>query len=204
MRRGCPCHTTLLRWALLVAVVPSAALAQGQAQPSAAAAAQAEYKNPYPPEPGNLPRDPGDIDLDLDTPPALPGAIFPELRLPGWDRYEKFKEDLYRHYGIRFAGFYAQLYQSASDTLPGAPFDAANGGWGALQFSWTALNRGTDYEGSLVMNLGWRNSIGRNAVPAGFGVPMLGAAWSNYEFTSWACPMNPDPIVIAGHPILRL
>lgn len=146
---------------------------------------QAAAPGPYPPERGNLPDDPGDIELDLSAPLSLPGAILPDVQLPGWDRYEKFKEDLFRQYGIRFAGFYTQLYQSASHTLPGAPFDAANGGWGALQFSWTALNRGTDSEGRLVMNLGWRNSIGRNAVPAGFGVPMLGTAWSNYEYTSW-------------------
>ncbi len=36
------------------------------------------------------------------------------------------------------------------------------------------------------MNLGWRNSIGDNAVPAQFGVPMTWrSTWSNYEFTSW-------------------
>ena len=147
--------------------------------------AGANSSGPYPPYVGDLPQDPGDIDLDLNTPVWLPGAVFPDAGLPGRAAYEDFQAELYRKYGIRFSAFYAQLYQHASDTLPNAPFDSANGGWGALQFSWTALNRGTDREGRLVMNLGWRNSIGRNAVPAAFGVPMVGAAWSNYEFTSW-------------------
>ena len=139
--------------------------------------AGANSSGPYPPYVGDLPQDPGDIDVDLNTPVWLPGAVFPDAGLPGRAAYEDFQAELYRKYGIRFSAFYAQLYQHASDTLPNAPFDSANGGWGALQFSWTALNRGTDREGRLVMNLGWRNSIGRNAVPAAFGVPMVGAGY---------------------------
>jgi len=170
--------------ALVVAAAWSGVFAQAQTAASGGDARIAA-KSPYPAYPGNLPEDPSDIAVDLNTPVWLPGAVFPDLGLPGRAEYENFQAELYRKYGIRFSAFYAQLYQHASQTLPGAPYNSANGGWAALQFSWTALNRGTDYEGALVMNLGWRNAIGNNAFPASFGVPMLGAAWSNYEFTSW-------------------
>ncbi|MGS4947269.1 carbohydrate porin [Meridianimarinicoccus sp. RP-17] len=35
------------------------------------------------------------------------------------------------------------------------------------------------------MRIGWRDSIGTNAIPAQFGGLNLGANWSNYEFTTW-------------------
>jgi hypothetical protein len=178
-----------LRQSLRTGLMAAAACtlwATAQAQ-SAGGTAGAEpvLKGAYPPPPGDLPLDPSDIDVDLANSFPQPGSIFPSLELPGRDAYVKFKEDLYRDHGIRFGGFYSQLYQHASDTRPRSPYNSANGYWAALQFSWTALNRGTDHEGSLVVNLGSRNSIGNNAVPAGFGVPNLGSAWSNYEFTSW-------------------
>ena len=61
----------------------------------------------------------------------------------------------------------------------------AVGGWAATSVTWTPLDRGGDYEGTLVVRGAWRGPIGDNPWPAPFGPAYLGLAWSSYEFTSW-------------------
>jgi len=172
--------------ALCVAAAAGTLGSTAQAQGAGGSAAAAPvFTQPFP-QPSDLtPLSPDDVTVDLANSAPQPGSIFPSLTFPGREAYVKFKEDLYRDHGIQLGAFYSQLYQHASETRPGAPYDSANGYWAGLLFRWTALDRGGDYEGSLVVNLGMRNSIGNHAVPAGFGVPIVGAAWSNYEFTSW-------------------
>jgi hypothetical protein len=117
--------------------------------------------------------------------PEAPGSLFPGLRLPGRDRIAELRRQAYDEYGLTFAASYQQLAQWTSATVPTAAHDTALGGWAAFSTTWTPFDRGGAYEGSLVVRLGWRDSIGNNAVPAAFGLRDLGAIWSNYEFTSW-------------------
>jgi hypothetical protein len=63
--------------------------------------------------------------------------------------------------------------------------NTALGQWWGFTSKWTPLNRGKDYEGSLVLTAHDRNAIGSNAVPAQFGAGNLGTIWSNYEWTEW-------------------
>ena len=77
--------------------------------------------------------DPTDIETDLDESFAKPGAIFPNVTLPGRLQYEAFKERLWENYGLRFAFSYQQLSQYASARLPFATSDVALGGWGAAE-----------------------------------------------------------------------
>jgi hypothetical protein len=148
------------------------------------------------PLPGTDPEDeivmPQTVEADLeevyDPPPVVvdgPAPIFPELRFPGRQGFETWRDGFADRTGIRFSFSYQQLYQHANNTLPGSAFDSANGGWASFESIWSALNRGTDREGRLVLRLGWRGAIGNNAVPASFGAVNLGSAWSNFEFTSW-------------------
>jgi Carbohydrate-selective porin, OprB family len=51
--------------------------------------------------------------------------------------------------------------------------------------TWTPLDRGGDYQGTLVARTGWRGPIDGNPWPAPFGPANLGTASSAYEFTSW-------------------
>jgi len=181
-----------LRQSLRMGLVATAAgtlwaTAQAQAQGAGGTAAAAPVFPQPVPQPSDLtPLSPTDVTVFLANSSPQPGSIFPSLAFPGREAVTKFRENLNRDHGIQVSLFYSQLYQHASETRPGAPNNTANGYWAALLFRWTALGRGGDHEGSLVVNLGMRNSIGNNAVPASFGVPMLGSAWSNYEFTSWA------------------
>lgn len=148
------------------------------------------------PLPGTNPEDeilmPETVEADLEavytTKPPAPGGprpLLPDARFSGRDAFQSWRDDFAERTGIRFSFSYQQLYQHATETVPGSEFDTANGGWASFEAIWAAFNRGTDNEGRLVLRLGWRDSIGNNAVPASFGAVNLGAAWSNYEFTSW-------------------
>ncbi len=143
-----------LRQSLRMGVVAAAAStlwATAQAQSTGGSAAAAPvFTQPFP-QPSDLtPLSPDDVTVDLANSSPQPGSIFPSLTFPGREAYVKFKEDLYRDHGIQVAAFYSQLYQHASKTRPGAPYDSANGYWAGLLFRWTALDRGGDHEGSLV------------------------------------------------------
>ena len=78
------------------------------------------------------------------------------------------------------------MYLSASDTLPGATNSDAFGEWWGFDAKWTPLNKGEDYEGSLVLVAAERGSFGSNAVPAQYGVGDLGSLYSvGFGFTEW-------------------
>jgi porin len=162
---------TFLRPGLLLVAVAGTAAAQDLGAP---------YPNAY--------LMPGTVEADLAPPEPEPpgvGPVFPDFVLPGRAGFERWRDDLDARANLRFEFNYQQLYQYATETVPGAAFDTANGGWAALEAIWTPLNRGTDTEGRLVVRLGWRGAIGDHAVPAQFGLLDLGTSWSNYEFTSW-------------------
>lgn len=112
-------------------------------------------------------------------------VLFPGLGLPAADQRLAFRESLYDQYGLTYAFSYQQLNQYATQTLPGVRQNWAIGGWAAPSVTWTPIDRGGDYQGSLVLRGAWRGPIGDNPWPAPFGPANLGSAWSAYEFTSW-------------------
>ena len=171
--------------ALGLMICGSGALAQTPVEPAKNIPADSEIHYPDDPNYEEIPGIPGDVEEDVKTSFAQPRAIFPNLQIPGYLAYERFKVNTYKRYGLRFGVNFQMLYQHASATVPGATFDTALGGWLAIETIWTPLDREGPHEGSLVIRLGWRNSIGDNAVPAQFGAPQLGSIWSNYEFTTW-------------------
>jgi Carbohydrate-selective porin, OprB family len=175
----------LLGAATALGLMVFSSVARGQAQGGTSVGALSYPQ--YPDDPNDMDQIhmPGGVEEDLKTSFAQPGAIFPYLQIPGYLSYDRFKVNTYERYGLRFAFSFSMLYQHASDTLPGASFDSALGGWAALETLWSPLDRDGAHEGSLVIRLGWRNSIGDNEVPALFGVTQLGSIWSNYEFTTW-------------------
>lgn len=97
----------------------------------------------------------------------------------------EFRRSIYEQYGFTFGASYQQLFQWTSATARTADFDTALGGWAAVSTTWTALDRGGPYEGTLVVRGAFRGSLGDNAVPAVFGLRDIGSLWSNYEWTSW-------------------
>jgi porin len=117
--------------------------------------------------------------------PEPRNVLFPSLGLPFEAERLAFREHLYDQYGLTYALSYQQLTQYATQTAPGVRQDWAIGGWSAAGMTWTPLDRGGDYQGSLVVRGGWRGPIGNNPWPAPFGPANLGSAWSTYEFTSW-------------------
>jgi len=112
-------------------------------------------------------------------------VLFPGLGLPAEAQRLAFRERLYDQYGLTYAFSYQQLNQYATQTLPGVRQNWALGGWAAPSVTWTPIDRGGDYQGSLVLRGAWRGPIGDNPWPAPFGPANLGSAWSAYEFTSW-------------------
>jgi carbohydrate-selective porin OprB len=78
------------------------------------------------------------------------------------------------------------LGQSASDVLPNATFDTALGHWWGFLTKWTMLDKGGDYEGTLVFSMFERAAVGNNAIPSNFGLADVGSLTTNVEFTSWS------------------
>jgi hypothetical protein len=117
--------------------------------------------------------------------PEPSDVLFPGMGLPYEAERLAFRRQLYDQYGLTYALSYQQLTQYATQTLPGVKQNWAVGGWAAVGMTWTPLDRGGDYEGSLVLRGAWRGPIGDNPWPAPFGPANLGSAWSAYEFTSW-------------------
>ena len=126
-----------------------------------------------------------DVDAEDDLNDSFPqrDSVFPGLRVP--EAWSVFKENIYDSIGLKFESSYQMLYQHASDTAPFADFDTALGQWWGFTSKWTLINRGKDFEGSLVATGHDRNAAGSNAVPAQFGAADLGSSWSNFEFTEW-------------------
>jgi porin len=174
----------------LAALLLFAGLASARAQVSPAAPAQAVsqpviYDDKLVEEPGP--------DANYDPDQGQPQALLPEprdvvlpwLSLPWQDERQTFRQQLYDKYGITYGASYQQLSQYATQTLPGVGPNVAVGAWAATSITWTPLDRGGDYEGTLVFRGAWRGPLGDNPWPAPFGPAFLGLAWSNYEFTSW-------------------
>ncbi len=126
---------------------------------------------------------PTDAETDLDSTAPQPGSVFGDV-VP--TKYFQWKRDLYTNHGLKLGFFYQALYMSASETSPNATNDDALGHWWGFDLKWTPLNKGEDYEGSLVLVAAERGSVGNNAFPAEYGVSDLGSLYSTgFGFTSW-------------------
>ena len=86
------------------------------------------------------------------------------MQFPGRDDLAEFRRGIYEKYGLTVGASYQQLFQWASATARTADFDTALGGWAAVSTTWTALDRGGPYEGTLVVRGAFRGSLGDNAV----------------------------------------
>jgi hypothetical protein len=135
------------------------------------------------PDEGHPDYDPTDAETLIDSTAPQPGAIFGDV-VP--KKYFQWKRDLYTNHGLKLGFFYQSLYMSASETSPIASNDNAWGHWWGFDLKWTPLNKGEDYEGSLVLVTGERASVGSNAVPAQYGVADLGSTYAfGFGFTEW-------------------
>jgi hypothetical protein len=175
------------RWLLAVVVW----VLVGVTLPACSSSAQElEAPDVLPPPSSPLSDDPNE-DADQGQPQARPqapaptGTVFPSLQFPGRDDLAEFRRSIYEKYGFTFGASYQQLFQSTSATARTATNDTALGGWAAVSTTWTALDRGGPYEGTLVVRGAFRGSLGDNTVPAVFGLRDIGSLWSNYEWTSW-------------------
>ncbi len=123
---------------------------------------------------------PTNIDVDLNTSFPQPNAVF-DTRIP--KEWFNWKQQLYKDHGVKLGFSYQSLYQKASDSLTGN--DTAWGSWMLLEAKWDAINRGRDFEGSLVATLDWRTSIGNNFDPAAFQFA-TGSLWpSDFAYIDW-------------------
>ncbi len=93
-------------------------------------------------------------------------VLLPGLGLPYEAERLAFRDRLYEQYGLTYGASYQQLTQYATQTLPSVGPHTAVGGWAATSVTWTPLDRGGDYQGSLVVRGGWRGPIGDNPWPA--------------------------------------
>ena len=103
------------------------------------------------------------------------------------------KDDAYEKFGLKFGFSYQILGQYASDVAPNATFDTALGHWWGFLTKWTMLNKGKDYEGTLVFSMFDRAGVGSNAVPSNFGIADVGSLTTNVEFTSWSFAITTPP-----------
>jgi len=126
---------------------------------------------------------PTDAEVDLDkTFPKRDSVI--GVGVP--QEYFDWKEEVYDRIGLKFGVYYQQAFMNATETAPFASFESAWGDWWGVNAKWTLLNRGEDFEGSLVVVAAERRSIGDNAVPAQYGALDVGSLYPvNFGFTSW-------------------
>ena len=177
-----------------IVLIASASLLMGhqlQAQDSLSAASgqtdQEVYDldySPYPyPDEGQPEYGPTDAETDLNAAVPKLGSVFGDI-VP--DKYFQWKQNLYTNYGLKLGLFGQMLYMSSSETASFATNDNAFGHWWGFDLKWTPLNRGEDYEGSLVLVMANRGSVGSNAVPAQYGAAELGSGYAvNFEWTEW-------------------
>jgi hypothetical protein len=155
-----------------------------------------------------------DLDIgesqSLLPPPPPRDVILPGLGLPWEAERQAFRKQLYDQYGLTYGFSYQQLTQFATRTLPNVGPNVAVGGWTGGEVTWTPLDRGGDYQGSLVVSAYWLGPLGLNPYPAVFGPTFLGMAWSNYDFSSfqanlrianffWDQKLGPDLIIRVGN-----
>ena len=125
---------------------------------------------------------PTDVDRDLDFSFPKRDYVLPRLLPQKWFQW---KEDLYEKYGVKLALSYQAIYQKASDTTPIGDDEVA-GGWALLEGKWEVLNRGQDYEGSLVAALDWRHTFTDGRDPAFWGVADVGSLWpTDFGYIEW-------------------
>ena len=123
-----------------------------------------------------------DVDRDLDFSFPKRDYILPRL-IP--QKYFKWKEDLYEKYGLKLGFSYQAIYQKASDTTPMGDDEVA-AGWALLEGKWEVLNRGKDFEGSLVAALDWRHTFTDGNDPAAWGVADVGSLWpTDFGYVEW-------------------
>ena len=125
---------------------------------------------------------PVDVERDLDFSFPKRDYVLPRI-LP--QKYFKFKEDLYEKYGVKLGFSYQAIYQKASDTtLIGD--DKVAAGWALLEGKWEVLNRGKDYEGSLVAALDWRHNFTDGNDPTVWGIVDVGSLWlTDVAYIDW-------------------
>jgi len=151
-------------WRILVVAYALNAIFVGEGN------AQSRETNPV--EAGNI----------LDGIQRLPDSVIPYGVPQTWF---DFKDDVYDKIGLKFGFSYQMLFQSASDVLPDATYDTALGDWWGFMTKWTMLNRGKDYEGTLVFSMFERAAVGNNQAPSNFGLVDVGGITTNVEFTTW-------------------
>jgi hypothetical protein len=129
---------------------------------------------------------PTDVDRDLDYSFPKRDYVLPRILPTKWF---KWKEDLYKEYGVKLGISYQTLYQIASDTtnfFGSDDGDEAWAGWALLEGKWEMYNRGKDYEGSLVATLDWRHTLGGKAEPGFWGVLDVGSLWpTDLGYIEW-------------------
>ncbi len=127
--------------------------------------------------------DPTDAEVDLDESFPKRDSVF-GFGVP--KAYFDWKEEVYDRIGLKLGISYQLLFLHATERAPSANFESALGHWWGITAKWTPLNRGKDFEVSLVLVAAERGSIGDNAVPAEYGVLDVGSIFPvNFEFTSW-------------------
>ena len=115
---------------------------------------------------------PEDIEQDLNNSLPKQDSVLPQLKPQGW---ADFKKQLYKKHGLKLGLSYQGIYQVASESL--TEQDTAAAGWVLLQLKWEAINRGKDFEGSLVLAYDGRHTFGNNAVPGLFRLE-TGSLWA--------------------------
>ncbi|WP_068545442.1 carbohydrate porin [Thalassotalea crassostreae] len=89
---------------------------------------------------------------------------YPIFRIKGLDDSVKgvkdWKHDIYEDTGLQFGLDYSVLYQSLSDTTPGAAYDSAASGIARFYGKWELVNKGTANKGSLVFKVDHRHELG--------------------------------------------
>jgi len=129
------------------------------------------------------PTGPTDPETDLDNSFPKEESVIP-LGVP--KQYFDLKEEIYDRIGLKLGVSYQLLYMHATERSPLASFDSGLGHWFGFTAKWTPFNRGKDFETSLVLVTGQRESLGNNAVPAEYGQVDVGSIYPvNFEFTSW-------------------
>lgn len=141
----------------------------------------AEGDEGYHPE-GRRVGTPTDVDRDLDFSFPKRDYVLPRLVPQKWFQW---KEDIYEEYGLKLGISYQAIYQKASDTTPIGDDEVA-AGWALLEGKWEVLNRGEDFEGSLVGALDWRHPFTDGNAPTVWGTADVGSLWpTDFAFEDW-------------------
>jgi len=141
----------------------------------------AEGDEGYHPE-GRRVGTPTDVERDLDFSFPKRDYILPRIVPQKWFQW---KEDLYEKYGLKLGISYQAIYQKASDTTPIGDDEVA-AGWALLEGKWEVLNRGKDFEGSLVAALDWRHTFTDGRDPPNWGVSDVGSLWpTDFGYVEW-------------------